>query len=106
MKHLKLFENKISVAHICNIIDHHSNVKSYIFYNIEDMNNFIINYVHHEFEGFDDESVKNIFDIKKLINIYNDNSDDIIHLNSAKILENVKLDTKLKTRMDALKYNL
>lgn len=107
MKHLKFFESNHNKILLCSIVDDNANATIFAFYDEESRNNFLINYIHKDFYDTDYDSVKNIFDVDELIELFNhSDGDDRIFLNTAEILSNVKLDSKLKIRKKAKKYNI
>ncbi|MCK9417522.1 hypothetical protein M0Q97_12850 [Candidatus Dojkabacteria bacterium] len=109
MKHLKFFESNHNKILLCSIVHDNDNTNATIFafYDEESRNNFLINYIHKDFYDADDDSVKNIFDVDELIELFNNtDGDDRIFLDTAEILSNVELEPKLKIRKNAKKYNI
>jgi hypothetical protein len=106
MKHLKLFENIQKKLYICSIVYENELSSNYAFYEEESRNNFLINYIYKDFDNANNDSIKNIFDIDKLVEIFNSDGDTTIYLSEAEILENIKLNPEVEIRLAAKNYNL
>jgi len=106
MKHLKLFENTNKKLYVVYDVDDNDNPTVYAFNNKKDRNNFLINHIHTDFSEAGLNDVEDIFDIKKLVELYNFDGDNKIYLHTAEFLENVKLKPEIETHMLANKYNL
>jgi hypothetical protein len=109
----KLFENiqEETKLFVCAIEEDSINESDiYAFLDEESMNNFLIDYIHKDYDEANDTSIKYIFDIEKLIRKFNCDTDRTIHLDSAKLLNNFKLDSELLKQIEMSKkvnkYNI
>ena len=108
MKHLKLFENNTgTIIYLCTISD--CGIKDmYSFDDKLSRNNFTINHICNEYKDNDiDYEIEDIFDIDTLIENFNVcDLDKKIYLDTAKVLNDVKLDPEIQIKYDIKKFNL
>ena len=109
MKHLKLFENNTeTIIYLCVITQKNGTGDTYSFYDKLSRNNFTINHICNEYKDNDiDYEIEDIFDIDTLIENFNVcDLDKKIYLDTAKVLNDVKLDPEIQIKYDIKKFNL